>query len=591
MTQPGDTTKQTATAVLEALSSRVHEECAHIYGATTGAETATRLLELVEASRMHQNGAFNRPSRPVNEQDVLLITYGNTIQATDERPLQTLRRFLDERLPEISHVHVLPFFPYSSDDGFSVIDYLLVDPALGNWADIRALADSRSLMFDFVLNHISRESVWFADFVANHPPGRDYFMELDPATDVSAVVRPRSQALLTPIYTRRGVRHVWATFSADQIDLNYANPDVLVEMVRIFLIYLDQGAEWVRLDAVAFLWKQLGTSSIHRPETHAVVRLLRALAEALKPGSQIVTETNVPHHENLTYFGEGDEAHMIYQFALPPLVLFTMNRGNADLLTNWAQTLAPPPPGCTFLNFTASHDGIGLRALEGMLPQHEITSLIDAMHRFGGYVSMKANADGTDSPYEINITYFDAMMGTRRGPDRWQVERFICAQTIPLVLQGVPAFYIHSLLGTPNDQRGVEITGRLRAINRKRWQWDELEPLLDRPASPQSQVYQALRERIALRQQLPALSPAAGQRIFDLDSHLFIVQRGDGNETVICVFNVAPQDVTLSLVRLLHSDALGAEDLLTGQRHAGGKQLELAPYQCLWLVPVESYTE
>lgn len=570
---------------MNALAEKVQAHCRAIYDQSVADELAQRIMVCVENSDLHQSGA--EPLPPLSEKDVLLISYGNSVIQDGEPPLQTLRRFMQEWLPELSHLHILPFFPYSSDDGFSVIDYLMVDPDLGSWDDIRALSREKALMFDFVLNHISRESVWFADYVANHLPGKDYFIDLPKDTDVSQVVRPRSQPLLAPIYTRRGIRHVWATFSEDQIDLNYANPDVLAEMVRIFIIYLEQGAQMIRLDAVAFLWKILGTPCIHLPETHEVVKLLRTIADALKPGSLMVTETNVPHTENLSYFGEGDEAHMVYQFALPPLILFTMNRGNADLLTNWAQTLAPPPPGCTFLNFTASHDGIGLRALEGILPKHEVSSLIDSMHQFGGYVSMKANADGTDSPYEINISYFDAMMGQRRGPDQFQVARFICAQSIIMALQGLPAFYIHSLLGTPNDQRGVEVTGRLRAINRKRWGLDELTEEMSKPASLQSQVYQELRRRIALRQSVPAFSPTAPQKIFDLDSHLFIVQRGTGEDTVICVFNVAPQDVSLSLVRLFHRENQGAVDLLTRHQHSAGKTLELQPYQVMWLMPVE----
>ncbi|MCH8552316.1 MAG: sugar phosphorylase [Natronospirillum sp.] len=565
-------------------AARVRAHCAALYQDAVADQCTHRILTMIQNSALHQSGA-TLPA--LSEQDVLLITYGNSIEEPGTAPLQTLDRFLTEWLPELSHVHILPFFPYSSDDGFSVIDYLMLDPALGSWADIRRLGESRALMFDFVLNHISRESVWFADFVANHPPGKDYFIEMPEDTDVSQVVRPRSQALLAPIYTRRGVRHVWATFSPDQIDLNYENPEVLLEMVRIFIIYLEQEASLIRLDAVAFLWKELGTRCIHLPQTHEVVKLLRVIAEQLRPGSLIITETNVPHAENLSYFGDGDEAHLVYQFALPPLVLYTMNRGNADLLTNWAQSLAPPPPGCTFLNFTASHDGIGLRALEGILPTHEISSIIESMQQFGGYVSMRANPDGTDSPYEINITYFDAMMGTRRGPDQWQVDRFICAQSIMLVLQGLPAFYIHSLLGTPNDQRGVEVTGRLRSINRKRWALPELTALLEKTGTPQSQVYFEMRRRIALRQSLPALSPDAAQKIYDLDSHLFIVQRGEGEGMVVCVFNVAPQDVSLSLVKLFHSETLGALDLLSRQQHGPGKTIDLMPYQCLWLVPVE----
>ncbi|WLD57264.1 sugar phosphorylase [Salinispirillum sp. LH 10-3-1] len=574
------------------LASRLTALCQSIYPDKVVQRIVPQIISMVDDGASHHNGAI---VPALSERSVLLITYGNSVLHDGEKPLATLQRFVERHVPEMTHVHILPFFPYSSDDGFSVIDYLMVDPGLGDWSDIAALGEQRELMFDFVLNHISRESVWFADYVSNHPPGNQYFIEMPPETDVRQVVRPRSQALLTPIYTRRGVSHVWATFSPDQIDLNYENPDVLLDMIGIFITYLNKGASLTRLDAVAFLWKTLGTRCVHLPQTHAVVKLLRVINDAVRPGSLLITETNVPHEENLSYFGSviddpeapeqkvGDEAHLVYQFALPPLILYTMNRGNADLLTNWAQSLAPPPPGCTFLNFTASHDGIGLRALEGILPEHEISSLIDSMQQFGGYVSMKANADGTDSPYEINISYFDAMMGTRRGPDSLQINRFLCAQSIMMVLQGLPAFYIHSLLGTPNDQRGVEVTGRLRSINRKKWQLTELETELEKPQSAQHLVHHELRRRIQVRQSHPAFSPEATQKVYDLDSHLFIVQRGAGLDSVCCLFNTSTQDVDLPLVKVMHQTDGQVLDVLTGQRHPLEKTVTLLPYQAMWL--------
>lgn len=559
--------------------------CRALYAPDVAHACGEQLAHMVQSSSLWCNSP---PLAPLNAAHVLLITYANSIEAPAEVPLVTLHRFLKQHLCEISHVHLLPFFPYSSDDGFSVIDFSRVDTELGQWSHIDDLAKTRQLMFDFVLNHISRESVWFADFVSHHPPGKDYFIKVPHDSDVSAVVRPRSQRLLAPIYTRRGIEHVWATFSSDQIDLNYGNPEVLLAMMGILVQYLERGASMIRLDAVAFLWKQLGTSCIHLPQTHAVVRLMRLITDALKPGCLLVSETNVPHAENLSYFGQGDEAHLVYQFALPPLLLYTFNRGNADLLTNWAQTLAPPPAGCTFMNFTASHDGIGLRALEGILPHYEVNSLIESMHQFGATVSMRRQPDGSDTPYEINISYFDAMMGTRLGPDQWQIERFICVQSILLTLQGLPALYIHSLLATPNDHQGVARTGRLRSINRRRWQWPEIEALLAQPHSMQSQVCCELQRRIAVRKTLPMLAPSAGQRILDFDSRVFVVQRDCAGQRLVGVFNVTAREVQLPLVNVLHNAQHSAIDVLSQQHFKAGAELVLQPYQALWLYCAQS---
>ncbi|WP_280571155.1 alpha-amylase family glycosyl hydrolase, partial [Chromohalobacter sp. 296-RDG] len=377
------------------------------------------------------------------------------------------------------------------------------------------------LMVDLVINHVSRESLWFVDYLAGTQPGRDYFIEMDPNTDLTQVTRPRSSPLLVPVSTRRGTRYLWATFSEDQIDLNFANPDVLIEFIGIMLYYVEQGARIIRLDAIAYLWKEVGTSCIHLPETHAVVRLLRAVLDYLAPGTLLITETNVPHRENMSYFGlerlddattsdapaKPDEAHMIYQFTLPPLLVHTLTSGDATALEAWARGLPALPPGCTYFNFTASHDGIGVRALEGLLPPHEIDAMLELMHRFGGYVSMKANADGKDTPYEVNITYFDALRGTRRGADPWQVERFLCSQHLMLALQGVPGIYFHCLTATLNDHEGVERSGQLRTINRRRWEKKALDELLDSRNTPTREVFMALRRRLRLRAQEPCFHP------------------------------------------------------------------------------------
>lgn len=545
---------------------------------------AEKILQRLDA---HPAGA-GADGRLWTQGDVLLITYGNSIIEPYTHPLKTLDKFLGTFVQDgVSTVHILPFFPFSSDDGFSVIDYRKVNPQLGDWDDVKQIASRYRLMFDLVINHVSRESLWFYDFVGDIPPARDYFIELPQDTDVSMVTRPRNTPLLASVNTHRGIKFLWATFSEDQIDLNFANPDVLVEFVDILLYYLSQGARMIRLDAIAFLWKQLGTSCVHLPQTHEVVKLMRTLFEYRYPACILLTETNVPHAENLSYFGKGDEAHMVYQFALPPLVLYTMNRGNATELTQWAGALGTLPKHCTYLNFTASHDGIGLRALEGIISAREVADLIDCMHRFGGFVSMKANPNGEDSPYEINISLFDAMQGTRRGPDQWQVPRFVCSQAIMLAMQGIPALYIHSLVATPNDRHGVELSGRTRSINRKSWDYDELLSMLESPNTPNHEVYKALMHLLAIRRQEPCFNPDNPQEVIDVSSGLFVVLRGcvDSDRVMLCIHNVtaSPQTVTMR-ERPELSDAAEWRDLISGEVLPDILPCTtLQPYQVLWL--------
>lgn len=523
-----------------------------------------------------------------SENDIVLIAYGDSIVDQQENPLQTLYHFLCTHTSDtFSAVHILPFFPYSSDDGFSVIDYRVVNQDLGDWEDIRRIADRYHLMVDLVINHISRESLWFHDFVANQAPANDYFIDLPPETDTRMVTRPRNSPLLVPVNTHRGIRHIWATFSEDQIDLNFANPDVLLEFIDILLFYISNGAKIIRLDAIAFLWKRLGTNCIHLEETHEVVKLLRDVVNHIAPDCILLTETNVPHDENMSYFGNGDEAHMVYQFTLPPLILHALNRSTSRYLTDWAKELPKLDDDCTYLNFTASHDGIGLRALEGILPSYEIEGLLESMHRFGGFVSMKANPSGEDSPYEVNISLFDAMQGTRRGSDQWQVDRFICSQAIMLCMQGIPTFYIHSILATPNDLHGVELTGRTRSINRKKWDYKELQSLLDSHNTPNHEVFTELKRIIAIRKLEPCFHPINSQEVIDVNTSIFALLRKDrkSDRQLFCLYNVTavPQEITIKDRPDLSDNAQWFD--LIGDMPVDNilPSVVLQPYQFMWL--------
>ncbi|MEM9423145.1 MAG: alpha-amylase family glycosyl hydrolase, partial [Pseudomonadota bacterium] len=401
----------------------------------------------------------------------MLITYADSIRGEGEVPLQSLKNFLDEYLADVcGRVHILPFFPSSSDDGFAVIDYRMVDHHVGSWQDIEALAFDFDVMFDLVINHCSRESLWFADFVSGREPGKNYFITLPEESDTSAVARPRSTPLITAIHTYGGIRHVWNTFSDDQIDLDFSNPDVLCEFIDILFFYIARGAHLIRLDAVGYLWKRLGSSCLNLTEAHTVVRLLRVLVEEAAPEVKLITETNVPHEQNVSYFGDGtNEAQMVYNFSLPPLTLHAFHTGNATLLSNWASNLRLPSDQVTFFNFLSSHDGIGVTPAKGLLTEDEILSMANRVQALGGEVSYKTNHDGTQSPYELNINYMDALGDpSKKETTRDISARFLASQAIMLTLQGVPGIYFHSLFGSENWIDGIAETGQKRSINREK---------------------------------------------------------------------------------------------------------------------------
>ncbi len=522
-----------------------------------------------------------------DQTDSVLITYADMVRSGEKAPLAALRDFLAARLSGVvSTVHLLPFFPYSSDDGFSVIDYRAVDPDSGEWRDVRALGQDFKLMFDLVLNHVSRHSAWYRDYVNGIAPARHYFIEADPKDDLSAVVRPRARPLLTEARTRGGTSHLWATFSDDQLDVDFSNPDVLFEFLDILLLYISMGARIVRLDAIAYLWKEIGTTCIHLPQTHEVVRIMRELVELVAPGALILTETNVPHEENISYFGDGDEAHMVYQFSLPPLLLHTLLKGDSRALTGWAAGLGDPPEGCTFFNFTASHDGVGVRPLEGLVSPEELSDLVQAVRDRGGHVSTKTNADGTESPYELNITYFDALGDPGDGESDTHVARFLLSQAIALALRGIPGIYFHSLTATRNYTAGVGKTGRARTINRMKWEASALERMLENPASAGHKVFERYVRLLTIRRGRRAFHPFGRQQVLDLSDHVFALERvsPEGGERLLALHNVtdAPVEVDWSdrstipgrRWRELISDTAGR-----------GSSLTLAPYQAAWILP------
>lgn len=526
------------------------------------------------------------------EHDALLITYADMVRSKGEAPLQTLRRFLDRHLQgAFRTVHLLPFSPWSSDGGFAVIDYREVAPDYGDWSDVEALAQRFQVMFDLVLNHCSSKSGWFRDYIHGIQPAADYFIEADPGTDLSSVVRPRPWPLLTPVTTQEGERHVWTTFSDDQIDLNWANPDVLFEFIDILLFYISKGMRVIRLDAVAYLWKTMGTSCIHLEETHEIVKLLRDIVDMVAPQTIILTETNVPHEENISYLGHGDEAHMVYQFSLPPLLLYALLRGHCRELREWAQSLPPLDEGSTFLNFTASHDGVGVRPLQGLVSEADLQWLIQEITARHGLVGTRRLPDGTESPYELNITYASAL--SHPGSPELGRLRFLCSQAVALSMQGIPALYFSSLFGAPNDTHGVQEAGHPRAINRKKWEETELKALLAQPEGEGAIIFDALLHLLRRRADYPAFHPDAPQMVVDFGDAVFAFLREalDGSQRILCLFNMTDAALSLPMEACLEALHWNAEthsklrDLTHGLLvDMESERLDLSPYQSLWLV-------
>lgn len=564
--------------------NRVRQLLEQIYGEGTGASIAPRLDSILDKYRSQIPVSTVTGLGP---RDAILITYPDQLQEPDKPPLQTLTEFCARHLKSlISGIHILPFYPSSSDDGFSVMDYRAVAPDYGGWDDVTRLGRHFRLMFDAVINHVSAQSDWFKRFSQGDPCYSDYFVEIKDNPDLSRVVRPRA----LPLLTRFGERAIWTTFSADQVDLNYHNPEVLLDVLDVLLFYVSRGAEFIRLDAIAYLWKEIGTSCVNLPQAHAVVQLIRAILNEIAPHVMLITETNVPHADNISYFGNGEnEAQMVYNFSLPPLVLHAFQTGSAETLSRWAETLTLPSEKVTFFNFLASHDGIGLNPLRGILPEVQIETMAQLVKERGGFVSYKYNADGTQSPYELNINYFDALDNL----DGWEtldlkVDRFITAHAILLSFMGMPAIYFHSLFGSRGWSDGVAQTGHNRAINRQKLPRREIERELGEENSMRAKVFQHLSSLLKIRAAHSAFAPYGEQHVLDCNDGVFALLRcGASEQDILCLHNVTAQaqQIEVNLSKTTLASSLNLRDLISNKIFGTERpfSISMQPYQTIWL--------
>ncbi len=551
-----------------------------IYGEQQASEVWQKLQSKLEKAKEKMKPI---QKQKWDEEDIVLITYGDQFYDSEQSRLRVFQQIYNTYFKDtINMTHILPFYPYSSDDGFSVIDYKAVDQLVGSWEDVEALSSDTRLMFDFVCNHISAKSEWFQHFLAGDPYYQDFFITVPKTTDVTAVVRPRALPLLTPVTRNGETEYVWTTFSEDQVDLNFENPEVFLEMVDVLLFYFEKNAQWIRLDAVGFLWKELGTTCIHHPLTHEFIKLFRDITNIVATGAVLITETNVPHKDNISYFGDGyDEAQMVYQFPLPPLVLHAIKTGDSHYISQWADNLTLPSTETTYFNFLSSHDGIGVNPIRGIVPEPEILALIENLQENGALVSYKKNPDGTESPYEINVVYMNALANKTDAMDE-KIKKQLVAHSILLTFLGVPALYIHSLLGTQNDYDGVQETGRNRSINRKKLDYNTIVATLENETTLESIVYHQLSNLIHKRKAEKAFHPNASLEVVNQSPSLFAFWRKAETDEVLVVHNI-----TAKSVEFRNDGGSKLQDVLTPTSIEQGKNIIIKPYEYHWFKKVD----
>ena len=619
-------------AILKISSEHRDRLLAHLrilYGVELAEASLPELERILKVYYAHKQPEMIRgelhfdPRERFTESDTILITYGDIFHGGEGLPInqmaETLEAFdfrlilgmgegltinqmaetLETYNEIITSVHILPFYPSSSDRGFSVVDFYSVDPSLGNWQDIGRLETRFQLMFDGVINHVSSQHAWFREFLNGNPKFQDYFISFRSSEELTLedrgkLFRPRTSDILTRFETLNGPRYVWTTFSHDQVDLNYKNPEVLLSVVELLLFYVRQGADIIRLDAVTYLWAEPGTSSVHLEQTHEIVKLFRTILGIVAPHVALVTETNVPHEENVSYFGDGsDEAQMIYNFALPPLVLHTFYQEDVTAISNWAENLLSPSDTTTFFNVLDTHDGVGLMGVQGILQKEEIEKMTERAKELGAFISFKTAKNGTEEPYEINSTWWSALNPEGSDEDLpLQVSRFIASRSLSLTLPGVPGIYVHGLLGTENRPEVVRETGSKRDINRLPIHRGTIAKDLGNPESKLSLIADGLSKILLLRTHQRAFHPHGPRRILTISKQVFSILRTspEGDQHILAMTNISKEQAeAVFAISELGVQELEWHDLIRGGRYRadeGMLRVAMAPYQIVWMKPL-----
>jgi len=571
--------------------SRIYKLLKTIYSDNTTEEInfiSNQLLQILDD--FSEKSAYEEISdtEKWNQSHSVLITYADSIYKNREATLITLRDLLSKHFGSLSKVvHILPFLKSTSDGGFAVSSYDALEEKFGNWDDLKCISKNHVLMADLVLNHVSSSHLWVQQFIKSQEPGISNVFSPNQNLDWSNVVRPRSSSLFSQINTEDGPKQVWTTFGPDQIDLNWHNPKMTIEFLKLIITYISNGIKWFRLDAVGFIWKESGTTCLHLPKAHSIVTLLRELLNNLLDDGVLITETNVPQKENLSYLIKNDEAHMAYNFPLPPILLEAIITSRADILNSWIFDWPTLPEDTTLFNFTASHDGVGLRALEGLMNEQRIKGLLINCEKRGGLVSHRRLSNGDDKPYELNISWWSAMEDSSRDTNRFQFERFILTQLLVMALKGVPAFYLPALLSSENDIKSFSMTGQRRDLNREKFKLDNLLSVLNNPESNANKNLKYLRKAMDVRSQFKQFHPRSEMKCLSKGrSDIVVIKRGKGLESVFAIHNMTENKINYQLndndlPELIDND-FNMRDFLTSTKY-NWKNISLDPFGVIWL--------
>ncbi len=538
-----------------------------------------RIIQIIK--KFNQNNSKKKLT--ISEKTSLVICYGDNINSNQKNSIQVFQNFFKKNLKKyFNAIHFLPFYPSSSDSGFAVKDHYKIEKRIGSWSDIKKISKSSHVMADIVINHSSARGLWFKNFLKKKRPGKDYFLTVNSKFNTTKVVRPRDHKLLKKIDIFRKSDYLWRTFSTDQIDLDFKNPSVLLRFIKIMVHLVSNGVTIFRLDAIAYLWKKNGTNCINLKQTHEIVKLLRLISNLLNVETIIITETNLPEKENLSYFGKNDEANWIYNFSLPPLLIHAFLFENSSYLNKWSKKLPNAKFQNSYLNFIASHDGIGIRPTEGILNKESLNDFLKRLKKNGSKFSYRKVQNKSKKVYEANITVYDALKKSNTDPNgKFFLERYIAAHAIMISFEGIPAVYFNSLFGKANDEAKYVITGNNRDVNRYKWSHKNITKKLSDKTSKQSIFYQNLGKLLEIKRKQKAFHPNAKRLNINLGSKLFCFKRIslDKKQTIISITNCSSVDQYPKLDKKYSK----WKNIINPKINSLNESLKLKPFETMWL--------
>lgn len=471
--------------------------------------------------------------------EIMLITYADSLGKNLKELHSVLSRYFTGT---VGGVHILPFFPSSADRGFSPTRYDTVAPEFGTFEDIRALGKEYGLMFDFMVNHISRKSPYFEDFLLHKEasPYKDYFIRYkdfwengEPTQkQVDAIYKRKPRA---PYYEAQfadgTTEKVWCTFSEDQIDLN-VKTEATRQFIRATLENMcAQGASFIRLDAFAYAVKKAGGSCFfEEPDIWELLQDIQKITQA--HGVEILPEI---HEHYSIQMKLAEKGYWVYDFALPMLVLHALYTGRGERLKHWLDI-------CPRKQFTTldTHDGIGVVDVADLLTEEEILETKELLFQKGANVKRAYNTEAYNNLdiYQINCTYYSALGNKDQS--------YLLARALQFFAPGIPQVYYVGLLAGENDIPLMESTKNGRDINRHGYTLEEIEQTMQRP------VVQRLRELMHLRSLHPAFDGECRTELKG-ESNLSIY-RTSGEHRAVLQANLQTHEFSISYTPLPGTD-------------------------------------